>query len=228
MSDEPLDLVNRFVVAVFALLVAFGAALVVLLAWGAAEGSIGRVDDFAGFLRDHNDRDSKVILTMGGAVVVLLMVAAIVIEATPSPAQRMRVRNVKAGDATLTTPEIAARVEDEVRQIPHVRDCSAIVAVRGRALELVLDLHVDGAADLAQTADEACRRAQELVAQRIGVPLARPPRARLHYRELHLKDQRTAGVEPAERVATGWERPSRPEELHDDRGDADTPEEAQA
>jgi hypothetical protein len=229
VSDDPLDLANRFVVAVLALIVAFGGALVILLAWGAAGASIGRVEDFAGFLRDHDDRDSKIIVTMGGLVVILLMTAAIIIESTPSPLQRMRLRNLKSGEGVITTVEIARRIEQEVRGVRHVRDCAATVAARNNAVEVALDLHVDGAADLAQTADEACRRAHELVERQVGVRLAKRPRARMHYRELRLKDEPPARTPaPDEHVITGWERPTRPEELHDDRGDADTPEEAQA
>lgn len=220
MSDDPLDQINRAVISVIAMLVAFVALVVVLLAWGAPDPSIGRLEDLAGYLRDHNTREAKLIVTLGAIVVVLLMLAAIILQLTPSPTQKMRVRNVRSGDAQLTTPQIAARIEHELAEVSHVASSRAIVSSRGQKLTIVLDLEVDAGADLAQTADEACRRAHELVEQQMGLELAERPRARLHYRELRLKDDG--------RQATGWERPKAGEGAHDQRGSTDAPEEAQA
>ena len=188
-SEDPTDQANRFALVVAALVITFLALLVVLLAWGAAAGSIARVSDLAGYLRDHNNREAKLMVTLGAAVIVLLMLSVIIAEVTPSPIAKMRVRNVRAGDATITTPEIAARVEAEARGVPHVRDCAAVVATHGRRVDVVLDLHVDEGADLAQAAETACARVQALVEEQMGIELAQPPRARMHYRELRLRDE---------------------------------------
>ncbi|HLB23925.1 MAG TPA: hypothetical protein VJP07_07505 [Dehalococcoidia bacterium] len=201
MSGESEGGLNRFVVALMAMVVIFGALLAVLLAWAAPDGSIGRVQDFAGFLDDHNDRDGKLILSLGALVVVLLMTCVLILELAPSSTQRMRVRNVTSGEVTITTKRIAELVDDSVRAAPHVADCSTTVARRGRRVELVLDLHVDAGAELAQTADEACRRAHVLVEQ-LGIELSGKPRARLHYRELRLRPEAGADAD-----ARGWERP---------------------
>ena len=200
-SDDPTDQANRFALVVVALVVIFLALLVVLLAWGAAVASIARVSDLAGYLRDHNNREAKVIATLGAGVIVLLMLTVIIVEVTPAPIAKMRVRNVRAGDATIATTEIAARVEAETRGVPHVRDCAAIVATLGRRVDLVLDLHVDEGADLAQAAEAACTRAQALIEQQMGIGLAQAPRARMHYRELRLRD------EPEGAPATAWAPP---------------------
>jgi hypothetical protein len=226
MSD-PMDQFNRFLVVTAALLVTFTALVIVTLAWGAPGSTIDRVTDFAGWLRDHNDRETKVILTLVSAVVVLLMLMAIIVELTPSPTQKMRVRNVKSGDAAITTKQIAERINAEVVQMEHVAECQAIVAARGKRVEVVLELHVDPGADLSRTADEACRRAQTLVEQQLGIELAQRPRARLHYRELRLRGE----PQPPQRSQqpTGWERPAEtPEGERDQRGQPDAPEEAQA
>jgi hypothetical protein len=207
MSDEPLDQVNRFVISIAALLEAFLALLIVLLAWLATDGTIGKIEDLAAFLRDHDGRDAKVIVSLLALVTVLLMVTVMIIELTPSATQRMRLRDVKAGDATLTTLEIAGRIEEEVRVIDHVAWSKATVAAHGDRVEIVLDLHVDAGADLARTADEACRRAHVLVEEQMGVSLTRRPRARIHYRELRLGAAGAPPPPPA-RPATGWERPA--------------------
>lgn len=233
MSDDTVDQVNRFVITLAALIVIFVALTVVLLAWGAADSSIGRIEDFAGYLRDHDGQGAKLIVTIGAVVIVLVMAMLIILELTPSPLQRMRIRNVQAVDATLTTTEIAWRVEEEVRAVEHVADAVAVIAARGNRIGVALDLHVDPGADLARTADEACRRVHELVEKRMGITLASRPRARMHYRELVLKDGGQQRVPDAmRRPNTGWERPygqqRRDGDTDDDRRDADAPEEAQA
>jgi hypothetical protein len=211
------------------MIVIFALAIVVLIAWAAPSDGTGWVDDFAGYLADHETREAKVIVTLVALVVSLLMLTLITVQLTPSPTQRMRVRDVKTGDATITTSEIAARIDEGVGALPHVAGCRSIVAARGKSVEAVLDLHVDAGADLAKTADEACGRAEEIVTLEIGLPLAARPRATMHYRELRLKDEprRTTREAATPAPSTGWERPA-DEGMHDERGNADTPEEAQA
>jgi hypothetical protein len=204
MSDDPMDQVNRFVVSMAALVVAFVALLAVLLVWGAYDGTVGRIEDFAEYLRDHAGTETKVVVSLLCLIVVLLMVTVMIVELTPSPTQKMRLRDVKAGDVTLTTVEIAGRIEEEMRSVEHVAWSKATVAAHGNRVEVVLDLHVDAAADLARTADEACRRTHVLVEEQMGVPLTQRPRARMHYRELRLG---AAGNAP-QRPSTGWERPA--------------------
>jgi hypothetical protein len=225
VSENALDQVNRFIIVVAAMLVVFAAVLIVMIAWAVPSEAIGRVDDFAGYLADHESPEAKTIVTLLAIVLSLLMLTLIIVQLTPSPTQKMRIRDVQAGEATVTTAEIAARVEDGVRGVQHVANCATIVAVRGSGVEVVLDLHVEPGADLAKTADDACRRAQEVVEQEMGVTLVQPPRATLHYRELQLKKERA----PERQIAanTGWERPVA-EGAHDERGNSDTPEEAQA
>jgi hypothetical protein len=233
VSDDRVDLANRFVLVLLAMLIAFAALLVVLLAWGATAATVGRVDDFAGYLADHQSTEAKMIVTLGAAVVVLVMAMVIIIELTPPSVQRMRVRTMRAGDATITTTEIAARVEAEVKQAPGVEEARALVTPRGQRIELLLELDLARDAKLAETADEACGRAQSVVESGIGIALTQPPRARMHYRELQLREERAVpeGMrrEGPPRVTTGWERPGEASEgERDQRGKPDAPEEAQA
>ncbi|MBI5288403.1 MAG: hypothetical protein HY873_05480, partial [Chloroflexi bacterium] len=143
----------------------------------------------------------KLIVSLGALVVGLVMACVLILELIPSSTQKMRVRNVKSGEVTITTARIAEVIDGAVRTVPHVAECSSTVARHGRRVEVVLDLHVDAGTELAQTADEACRRAHTLVEQ-LGIELSAKPRARLHYRELRLRTdtQPDAGT-------TAWERP---------------------
>lgn len=219
MSDDPIDQINRAVIAIAALLVAFAAVLVVVLAWAEWASMAGRIEDFAGYLSDHDSRDAKLIVSLGALVLILLMAGIMIIELTPSPTQKMRLRNVKAGDATLTTHEIAARIEEELSRLPHIAGAQVIVAAKNSNVEVILDLQVDSGANLAATADEACSRTHVLVEQTMGVELAALPRARLHYRELQLRAPLTGAANTAAATnaptssppppPTGWERPNR-------------------
>ncbi|TAK59209.1 MAG: hypothetical protein EPO22_10420 [Dehalococcoidia bacterium] len=196
MSGDSEGALNRFFIVVLALFVVFAVAVVIMLAWGAPDRGIERVADLADWLSRHNDRETKVIVTLGGAVVVLAMAMAIIVELTPSPTQRMRIRNVKTGDATITTREIADRIDAEAQRVEHIAECQSIVAARGRRVEVVLDLHVDAGADLTRASNEACARVRQLVEGQIGVELATTTRARLHYRELRLRGDAPQGSSP--------------------------------
>jgi len=217
LSDDPLEQLNRFLVVAGSLVIVFVAILAVLFAWGAPDETIQRIADFAGYLRRHNDRDTKTIISLAAAVVILLMLTAIIVELTPSPTQKMRVRSMKSGEAAITTSQIAQRINAEVSQIPHIAQCAAIVAARGKKVEVVLDLHVGAGANLSQTADEACRRAHVLVEEQLGIEMAAMPRARLHYRELRLGGEGTSAA-PEQRTANAWDRPGAHEGELDERG----------
>lgn len=234
MSEDPLSQINRFVIVVVALIAIFIALLMSLLAWRAPDETITRLQDLAGWLRAHNDRETKLIVTLIAAVVTLGMLTAIIVELTPSPTQKMRVRNVTSGSAAITTSQIAARIDTEVSTIEHIVRCQATVAARGKRIEIVLDLHLQANADLATVADDACRRTQDLVEQRLGIELTQPPRARLHYRELRLRERDDGGGGSpksaiARQASSGWERPDSGGEVErDERRQSDAPEEAQA
>ena len=212
---------HRLTIAILAVLLIIAALGTILLAWIAPDASLDRLNDFTDFLADHNDRDGKLILTLAAVVVILLMACVLIVEVLP-PSNQLRVGDVESGVVAITTSQIAQRVEASVADVDQVSAAKATVSRRGNRVEVVLDLDVEAGADLARTADEACRRAHHLVERQLRIELAARPRARLHYRELRLT---SAGNESP--PATGWERPQS-EEPRDDRRSTDAPEEAQA
>lgn len=216
MGERSFDQLNRSVIVVTALAVIFVALLAVLLAWAAPDETIRRIAAFSGYLSRHNDRETKAIISLTAAVIVLLMLTVIIIELTPSPVQKIRVASMKSGEAAITTSEIAARINAEVGSVPHVAECTARVAAHGKKIGVVLDLYLDAGANLAETADEACRRAHLLVERQLGIEMAAIARARLHYRELRLGSQ--AANAASTRESSGWERPREPEGTFDERG----------
>lgn len=182
-----MDIANRLIIILGALLVMFAVALVVLFTWAAAADSVDRLFDFVEFLDDHSeDNGSRVILTLGGLVMALLAVVVIIAELTPAEAGRVPVRDVQAGDVLLSTDAIAQRLQAELSTVPHVSQVKAAVAARGKAVEVDLELHVDPDTNLALTSEETCRAVDNLLANRLSVEMARPPRLNLRYSELRL------------------------------------------
>lgn len=182
-----MDIANRLALVLLALLVIFVAAVVVLFTWAAAPESVERLSDFVGFLDDHaEDNGSRVILTLGAAVVALLALVVVIVELTPPQAERVPVRDVRAGDALLSTDAIAQRLRQEISAVPHVTQTKATVSARGKGVEVDLELHVDPDTNLALTSEEACRAVENLLTNRLSVEMARPPRLNLRYSELRL------------------------------------------
>ena len=195
-----MDLTNRVVIIGGALLCIFLVFVVILLAWGAPDQSIDRLGDLASYLEDHNDTPAKLIVTFGGLIFVLLAFMIIIYEvAPPTQTGNLKLGTAGGADARISTEEIARRLEGEVRLMPQVSDVQATVLGRGQKAEVKLDLHVSAEADLAITAEEACRRASQLLEHQMGLELARPPQAQLHYRELRVSTSPAAyGPPPAQ------------------------------
>lgn len=208
-----MDVGNRVAIVLAALAIMFFALLVAMLAWGAPEGSVARLQDFVTFLADHQTEDlAKLVTSLGAAVVVLLGLLVVILELSPPPTPGVRITAVRSGDATITSDVIAERVQQEVLAVEHVTGVKAQVAGRRTRVEIDLDLDVDPEASLAAAADEACSRTRDLLERRMSIPLARPPRARLHYRELRLGRAGTSSdeqqpVAAQETVRAVWERP---------------------
>jgi hypothetical protein len=192
-----MNLANRLIIVLGALLLIFAVAVVILFTWAAASESVERLSDFVQFLHDHEeDNGSRVILTLGGIVVALLALVVVIAELTPPRAERVPVRDVRAGDALLSTDAIAHRLQQEVSVVPHVTQAKATVAARGKGVEVDLELHVDPDTNLALTSEEACRAVENLLTNRLSVEMARPPRLNLRYSELRLAGA-PAGAPPS-------------------------------
>jgi hypothetical protein len=206
-----MNLANRLIIVLVALLLMFAAALIILFTWAAATQSVERLSDFVQFLQDHEeDNGSRVILTLGAIVVGLLALVVIIAELTPPRAERVPVRDVRAGDALLSTDAIAQRLQQEVSVVPHVSQAKATVTARGKGVEVNLELHVDPDTNLALTSEEALRAVENLLTNRLSVEMARPPRLNLRYSELRLAEAPTA-VPPSAPPSPAEEPPAQAE-----------------
>ena len=203
-----MDSANRLGIVIAALLLIFVMAVIILLAWAAAPETVDRLGDFVEYLDDHTDTGSKLLLTLGLLVLVLLSIALIIAELAPPQSARVEILDVRGGTALLSTDDIAQRVREEVEAMPHILQAKATVQARGRGVEVEMELHVDPDSNLAATSDEACRVVQSVLSDKMSVALLRPPRVQLQYEELRLARGTTASgaVPPAsetERSAPG-------------------------
>ncbi len=193
-----MDLTNRVLIVGAALLWIFVMILIILLAWGSPDESIARLADLAGYMDDHNTTGAKLIITFGGLILVLAAIIVIIFEMAPPATESLKVGNVGSGEARISTDEASQRLEEELRVLPQVSEVQAKVLARGRKAEVSLDLHITPEADLALTTEEVCRRARQLIEERMAVVLARPPQVQLHYRELRVaRPEETEQPSPA-------------------------------
>jgi hypothetical protein len=188
-----MDTANRLVIVIVALLLIFAMAVIILLTWAAAPETVEKLGDFVTYLDDHTDTGSRLLLTLGLLVLILLALTLIIAEVAPPQSSRVEILDVRGGTALLSTDDIAQRVQEEVEGVPHVLQAKATVQARGRGVEVEMELHVDPDCNLADTSDEACRVVQSVLSDKMSIALMRPPRVQVRYEELRLARPGAAG-----------------------------------
>ena len=186
------DLTNRILAVAFALLWIFLILLIILLVWSSPEESITRISDLAGYLDDHNTTEAKLIITFGGAILILLATLLILFELVPTEGNNLKIQQVGGGDVEISAEEAVLRVEEELRLVPQVDQVQAKIVGKGKKAEVSLTLHVAADANLANTADEVVSRTTSFLEEKMGIQLAKPPSAEIHYRELRVSSRAAA------------------------------------
>ena len=187
MMAARMDVTNRTVIITASLVWIFLIALVILLTWGAPDESIDRITRLARYLNEHNTTGAQLVVTFGGLILILLGAMLVILEIAPPDSGTVKVAKVGSGNVRIGTDEITQQIEQDLRSLPQLGDVQVTVLARGHKAEVRLELYVGADADLAATTDAACRRARDLVEGRMGVQLAAPPQAHVHYRELHVR-----------------------------------------
>lgn len=191
-----MNVFNRVLIFVLLLAIAGAAVAIAVLAWTIPDDSIDWLRDAVNWMDEHNQDTEKAILTAIAVATALIVLVVLLLEVWPRSKKTVTVRDLQGSAAVISTGAIAQRLEEAIRQVPHVSDVKASVEARRKGIEVAMDLHVDADANLAEVTDSAAEAAREVLTNRMHVALARPPHARLHYRELRLR--RAGTVEPAE------------------------------
>lgn len=190
-----MNLFNRIVVILLLLALAAGAIAIAVLAWTIPNRTINWLAGAVQWLDDNDGDTEKALLTAGAVVIALIASVLLLLELLPRAGKDVRVTDLQGGQATLSASAVAQRLEEAIRQVPHVADAKATVRPRRKGVEVAMDLHVDPDANLAEVTDAASEAARDVLSNRMHVALVSPPRARLHYRELRLR--RPGTPEPA-------------------------------
>ncbi len=191
------DLTNRIMAVAFAFLFIFAVFLIILLVWSAPDESITRIRDLAGYLDDHNTTEAQLIITFGGVILILLATLLILFELVSPETTSLKVQQVSSGEAEISADEVVLHLEEELRAVPQVDQAQATIVGRGKKAEVKLILHVAPDANLSTTVDAACQLASEVLENRMGIALAKPPSAEVHYRELRVGSQQPAPASAA-------------------------------
>jgi hypothetical protein len=209
------NFLNRLLIILLLFALTAGALAVVILAWTRPDESIAALRDAVDWLDENNETLQRIVLTSIGLLVALIAVSTLVFELMPNAGTDVKVTDVRAGDAVLSTASIGQRIDEAVQDVPHVADSRSVVKAKRKGVTVSLDLHVEPEANLAAVATDAADAVKGVLADKVHVALLEPPRIRLHYRELRLRTKQEQGAEAetasareSEPAAVGAERES--------------------
>ena len=174
---------NRTAIVLLTAAVIVLMAVIVFLAWTEASGTVGRLQDFVQFLDNHRDNASRLILTLGALVVVVLALLVIVVEL--APAEETRDLRVEQAGATTILPALALqqRLEEALLALPMVTAARAKVNGGDKGISTTLDLTISPDANLAGATQDAGRVVVDTLQTDLGLPVAGPPTVRIAFGE---------------------------------------------
>lgn len=191
---------NRTSIILLAALWIVFMAVLIFIAWAADVETVGRLDDFVQYLDDHRDNASRLILTLGALVIIVLALLLIIVELAPEEEAR-EIRVEQAGATTIVPVEpLRLRLEEALTAIPQVTNARARVFSRDRGVGMKLDLTVTPDANIAVVTQEASRVVVETFETDLGLPVSAPPTVRI-----------TFGPSKVEPVASSMTQPPAPE-----------------
>ncbi len=166
---------NRTAIVLLAALWIVLMAVVIFFAWSNAELAVDNLGDFVGYLDDHRDTASKLILTLGALVLIVLALLVVIIELAPEEETR-EIRIDQAGATTIVPAgPLRERLEEALTAIPQVSAARARVFSQNKGVGMKLDLTITPNANIAQVTQEASRVVVETLQSDLGLPVAAPP-----------------------------------------------------
>ncbi len=192
---------NRTAIVLLAALWIVLMAVVVFAAWAAADDTVDRLGDFVEYLNDRRDEDaSRLILTLGALVLIVLALLLIVVELAPEEEGR-EIRVEQAGATTIVPAEpLRLRLEEALTTMTQVTAARARVFSQEKGIGMKLELTVTPDANIAVVTQEASRVVVETLQADLGLPVTAPPSVRIVF-----------GPPKAEPVASSVTQPPTPE-----------------
>lgn len=191
---------NRTIIILAAALWIVAMAVVIFLAWTADAETVDRLGDMVQYLDDHRDNPSRLIITLGALVLVVLALLLIVVELAPEEETR-EIRVEQAGATTIVPAEpLRARLEEALIAMPNVTAAKASVFSQDKGVGMKLQLTVTPGSNVAVVTQEATRVVVETLQADLGLPVAVPPVVSVIF-----------GAPAAEPVASSISQPPTPE-----------------
>jgi hypothetical protein len=192
---------NRTAIVLLAALWIVLMAVLIFAVWAAADDAVDRLGDFVEYLDDHRDEDaSRLIVTLGALVLIVLAVLLIVVELAPEEEGR-EIRVEQAGATTIVPAEpLRLRLEEALTAMTHVTAARARVFSQEKGIGMKLELTVTPDANIAVVTQEASRVVVETLQADLGLPVTAPPSVRIVF-----------GPPKAEPVASSVTQPPTPE-----------------
>lgn len=170
---------NRTVIVLLAALWIVLMAIVIFVAWAADAETVARLDDFVRYLDDHRDNLSRLVVTLGALVLIVLSLLVIIVELAPDEEGR-EIRVEQSGATTIVPAEpLRLRLEEALTAMTTVTAARARVFSRDKGIGMKLDLTVTPGANIAVVTQEASRMVVETLQADLGLPVSAPPTVRI-------------------------------------------------
>lgn len=189
---------NRFAIVLLAAVWIILMAVVIFLTWAAAPESLDRLGDMVAFMEDHQDNASKLILTLGAMVLIVLALLVIIVELAPEE-QALELKVEQAGATTIIPADIVrGRLEEALVTLPQVTAAHVRMVSRDKAVGVTLELTVTPETNLAAVTQEASRVVAETLQTDLGLPLETHPTVRITFGGPKAQPVASSAVQPPE------------------------------
>lgn len=187
---------NRTAIVLLAALWIVLMAVAIFFAWSDAELAVDGLGDFVGYLDDHRDTASKLILTLGALVLIVLALLVVIVELAPEEETR-EIRIEQAGATTIVPAEpLRERLEEALTAMPQVSAARARVFSQNKGIGMKLDLTITPDANIALVTQEASRVVVETLQSDLGLPVAAPPSVRIVFGPAKTEPVASSVVQP--------------------------------
>jgi hypothetical protein len=187
---------NRTVIVLAVALWIVLMAVVIFVAWAADAETVERLDDFVQYLDDHRDNASRLIVTLGALVLIVLALLVIIVELAPEEEGR-EIRVEQAGATTIVPAEpLRLRLEEALTTMTQVTAAKVRVFSQDKGIGTNLDLTVAPGTNIAVVTQEASRLVVDTLQADLGLSVSTPPTVRISF-----------GAAEAEPVASSLSQP---------------------
>jgi hypothetical protein len=173
---------NRTAIILLAALWIVFMAVLIFITWTAHAETVDRLGDMVEYLESHRDEaGSRLVMTLGALVLIVLALLVIVVELAPDEEER-EIRVEQAGATTIIPAEpLRMRLEEALTSMDQVSSARARVFSREKGVGLKLDLTITPDANVALVTQEASRVVVETLQADLGLPVSGPPTVRIAF-----------------------------------------------